>query len=192
MRRNWVIAAVGAGIAAVVVAVGLVSVTDDDSAGIETTVWASSVCTSLSEWRSSITSLADVSGGPLTPESLRQRLEDGETATQALITDLKGLDPPNIEAGAQLEQQLDAAADGLQGNFDALKAEAKAALDASSPAEFLRGLATLAPDYQLLLNQIEITIVRLVGSDVPEDVAAELERAFADAESCQALSAENG
>jgi len=192
VRRNWVVAAVVAGIAAIVVAVALVWVTNDESGRIETTAWAGSVCTDLSEWRSSITSLADVSGGTLTPESLRQRLDDAEAAAEALVTDLKSLGPPDLEAGAEVEQALDDAADGLERSYRSLQETAENAVDAESPASFIQALAGLADDYQRLLDQVADTVATLQSASLFGEASAELERAFADAESCQALSAENG
>lgn len=192
MRRNWVVAGVVAGIAVVAVAVAIVWARGDDSARIETTVWASSVCTSLSEWRSSITSLADVSGGTLTPESLRQRLDDAEAATEALVTDLKSLGPPDLEAGADIERALDDTADGLARSYRSLQEAAENAVDAESPAAFIQALAGLADDYQRLLDQVGETVATLQSASLFGEASAELERAFADADSCQALSAENG
>jgi hypothetical protein len=147
------------------------------------------VCTELATWRSSITSLADVGGGTLTPEALGDKLDEAETATQALVTELKDIGPPDLNGGDELKQNLNAVADGLKGNFDALKVQAEAALEADSPAEFIQALALVAPDYELLLSQIEVNIARLVGSDVPEDAEAELEAAFVGAASCQQLQA---
>lgn len=192
MRRNWVVAAVVAGVAAIVVAVALVWVTNDDSGRIETTAWADSVCTNLSEWRSSITSLADVSGGTLTPESLRQRLDDAEAATEALVSDLKGLGPPDLETGADVEQALDDVADGLERSYRSLQQAALNAADAQSPAAFLQALAGLADNFQRLLDQVGDTVATLQSASLFGEASAELESAFADADSCRALSAENG
>jgi hypothetical protein len=130
-----------------------------------------------------------VGGGTLTPEALGDKLDEAETATQALVTELKDIGPPDLNGGDELKQNLNAVADGLKGNFDALKVQAEAALEADSPAEFIQALALVAPDYELLLSQIEVNIARLVGSDVPEDAEAELEAAFVGAASCQQLQA---
>jgi hypothetical protein len=189
MRRNWFIAAIVIGIVSIAVAALVMRLTADDSESTSPTAWADSVCTELATWRSSITSLADVGGGTLTPEALGDKLDEAETATQALVTELKDIGPPDLNGGDELKQNLNAVADGLKGNFDALKVQAEAALEADSPAEFIQALALVAPDYELLLSQIEVNIARLVGSDVPEDAEAELEAAFVGAASCQQLQA---
>jgi len=191
VRRNWLIAAVVVGIAVIAFAVVIARVTEDSGGNVETTAWADSVCTSLSDWRSSVTALADVSGGALTKESLQQKLDTAQTATEQLVTELKDLGPPDLEAGDQLERQLDSAADSLEASYDALKAGAQEALDADSPAAFLQALAKLAPDFQNLLNQVTTTVGDLQSASIAEDAAAELEQAFQDAESCQQLTTED-
>ena len=125
-------------IASIAAAVLVARLTDDESGSISTTAWADSVCTSLSDWRSSINSLADVSGGPLTPESLREKLGEADTATEQLVTELKDLGPPDLEAGKDVEQALDDSAAGLQASYESLKAGVQAAADADTPAAFLR------------------------------------------------------
>lgn len=189
VRRNWVVAAVVV-ITVIAGAVLLVRLTDDESGAVSTTAWADSVCTSLSDWRSSINSLADVSGGTLTPESLREKLGEADSATERLVTELKGLAPPDLEAGNDVEQALDDATDGLQGSYQSLKAGAEAATDAETPAAFLQALAALAPDFQSLLNQIGETVAVLQSASLFGDASAELEQAFSEAESCQQLQAE--
>jgi len=187
VRRNWLVAAIVIGIAVVVLAAVIARVTEDDSGSPDTSAWASSVCTSLSDWQSSITALADVSGGELTKESLGEKLDTAETATEQLVTELKDLGPPDLEAGEELKQQLDAAADDLGASYESLKSGAQDALDADSPAAFLQALAALAPEFQNLLDQVRSTVTDLENANVVEDAKAELQQAFADAESCQAL-----
>jgi hypothetical protein len=192
VRRTWVAAAALAAVIAAIVVALLVWARDDGSGQIETTEWAGSVCTSLSEWRSSITSLADVSGRTLTPETLRQRLVDAGAATEALVSDLKGLGTPDLDAGADAEQALDDAADGLDRSYRLLQLAAEDAAGAESPAAFLQALAGLAGDFQRLLDQVGDTVATLQSASLVGDASAELEQAFADADSCQALGAENG
>ena len=191
MRRSWFIAAIVLGVVAIAGAALIMRSTEDDNGQPSATTWADSVCTSLSTWRSSITALADVSGETLTPESLREKLDDAESATAQLVSELKGLGPPDLEAGGELKQKLNGVADGFEGNFNSLKVQAEAALEADSPTEFIQALALIAPDYELTLNQLEVNIARLVGSDVPEDTKAELEAAFSGAASCQQLEADS-
>jgi hypothetical protein len=189
VRRNWLVGAVVVGVVVIAAAVLVSRLTDDESA-VSTTAWADSVCTSLSDWRSSINSLADVGAGALTPESLRDKVGEADSATERLVTELNGLGPPDLEAGNDVEQALDDAADGLQGSYQSLKAGAEAAADAETPAAFLQALAALAPDFQSLLNQIGETVAVLQSASLFGEASAELEQAFSEAESCQQLQAE--
>jgi len=191
MRRSKLLlagaAVLGAAIAAVAIAF---AVRDAGSGRLQTTAWAGAVCTSLSEWRSSITALADVSGGTLTKESLREKLAAAEDATAKLTADLRALGPPDLEAGDEVKRELDASVTALESTYAELRAGAQDALDAEDPASFLRSLARLAPTFQRLLDQIAGTVETLQNADVAAEARAELERAFAEAEPCRALTAE--
>ena len=187
MRRNRLVAATVVGIVAIVIALLIFRLTDDDSGSVETNAWADSVCTSLSDWRLSITSLADVSGGTLTPDSLGEKLDAGESATSQLITELSDLGPPDLDAGDDVKRKLDDSVIGLRLQFEALKQGAQDAAEADSPAAFLQALAALAPAFQGLLDQIRTTIDDLQNASVAEEAETELQQAFENAESCRAL-----
>lgn len=184
------IAAIVAGVLVIAGAAIVARVADDDFTSVETTEWADSVCTSLSEWRGAITGLADVGEGELTAESLEERLDEAGEATEELVDDLKGLGPPDLEARDEAEEALDDAADGLEESFDSLRSDAQAALDADTPTQFLEELAALAPQFQALLQQVQDTVASLQSASLFGESSAELEQAFADADSCEQLRAE--
>src|SRR5262245_5451324 len=161
-----------------------------DDGSPTTEEWAGEVCTSFSDWRTSITSLADVSGEPLTPDTLRDKLDEASHATSELVTQLRDLGAPDLEAGDELRQQLDDAAEELESKYDTLRDSAEAAADAP-PSEFLQQLAGLAPDFAALQTAISTTVSSLQNANVGDESKAELERAFADAPSCQSLQAES-
>src|SRR6187397_2617689 len=148
--------------------------------------WADEVCTSLSDWRTSITSLADVGDEPLTADTLREKLDDAGDATNELVTQLRGLGAPDLEAGDELQQQLDDSAAELESKYDALRDSADA-----PPAEFLQQLSGLASDFAALQTSISTTVSSLQHANVGEESKAELEQAFADAPSCQSLQADS-
>jgi hypothetical protein len=190
VRRTWLIVGIVVVAVAIVAAVVIVKATDSSSSSVSTTEWAGDVCTSLSDWRSSIESLATVSGGSLNRDDLRQKLSDAQVATEQLITDLKDIGPPDTESGTQLKQQLQDSADQLQQSYENLKAQAQEALDADSATAFLQGLAKLAPDFQNLLNETASTLDTLESSDVAGASSDEITQAFNDADSCQTLRSE--
>jgi gas vesicle protein len=189
MRRNWYIAAIVLGIVAIALA-ALASRLKEDDGQLSPTEWAGSVCSSLSDWRSSIVALADVQPGELDADTLSEKLDDAETATEQLVSELDDLGAPDLESGEQVQQQLEASVDDLQSDFESLKSDAQAALDADSSAEFLQALAPLAPQFQALLDDVSQVLDEVQSSNVADEVRSELQQAFADAESCQELQAE--
>ena len=187
MRRNWFIAAIGIGIAAIVIAAVAMRLSDDGPPTTEE--WAGSVCTSLSDWRESILSV-HAEGEPLTADSFRDKLGDASDATSDLVTQLRDLGPPDLESSDELEQQLDVSVDELESSFDSLKDGAEEA--ANAPAdEFLQQLAALGSDFAALQTAISGTVTTLQNADVAESSKAELQQAFADAPSCESLRSES-
>ena len=187
MRRNWFIAAIGIGIAAIVIAAVAMRLSDDGPPTTEE--WADSVCTSLSDWRESIASL-HAEGEPVTADSLRDKLGDASDATSDLVTQLRDLGPPDLESSEELEQQLDASVDELESSFDSVKDGAEEVADAP-PGEFIQQLAALEPDFAALQTAISGTVTTLQNADVAESSKAELQQAFADAPSCESLRSES-
>ena len=176
-------------VAGVVVAVIAARGGDGGNPGAE--AWAGAVCSSIDEWRSSITSLADVSGQTLTKDALREKLDDANAATDQLVDRLESLGAPDLEAGDELEQRLDADAELLRSHYDDLQAKAEDALDADSATAFLSALAALATPFQNLVDQISATIEDLRDADdVSAEARAELQQAFDDAGPCQRLRTE--
>ena len=179
-------AAIGIGIAAIVIAAVAMRLSDDGPPTTEE--WADSVCTSLSDWRESIASLHE--GEALTADSLRAKLGDASDATSDLVTQLRDLGPPDLESSEELEQQLDASVDELESSFDSVKDGAEEVADAPA-GEFLQQLAALEPDFAALQTAISGTVTTLQNADVAESSKAELQQAFADAPSCESLRSES-
>lgn len=171
---------------AAVVAVVLVRNSSSESSPSSTTAWAGEVCTSLSKWRTSITSLANVSGVP-SQDDLRKKLTDAQVATEQLITDLKDIGPPETTSGEKLKQQLQEQGDQLEESYEKVKAGAQKALDASTTTDFIQRLSAVLPDFQKLLNEISTTIDTLQSSNVAGDSADEVRQGFENADSCKKL-----
>jgi len=188
VRRGWFIAALVIGVAAIAIAALAMRLSDEDGGDLTASEWADAVCTSLSDWQSSITALADVGAGELTPQSLGERLDEAESATSEMVSELRDLGRPNLEAGDELQARLRADADELEAAFDDLKEGAQRATEVGA-AEFLQALAELAPQFQALLEAVEQTVDDLRAADVSEEARAELEQAFASAPACAELRA---
>jgi len=185
MRGRWLIAALVVALVAIALAALAARLTEDDAGDLDS--WAGSVCSSVSDWRSSILALADV-GGTLTAESLRERIDDAQTATEELVAELRGLGPPEVESGDALRAELERTVDELEAEYEALRAEAQGALESTSPPEFLQGLAALAPRFQALLNGAAAVLQDLESTPaVAEETRSDLREAFDDADACREL-----
>jgi hypothetical protein len=187
VQRNWFIAAIVLGIVAIVTAAVAMRLSDDDNGPESTAEWASSVCTSLADWRGSIASLADVTGEPLTVDTLRDRLDEADEATSTLVADLRDLGPPDVVDGDEVEQALDDAVGGLEETYGELQSAASNANEElSGPA-----LAGLAADFRALLEQPRDIVATLQSASLFGEASAGLEQAFADSASCQSLQADS-
>jgi hypothetical protein len=182
--------AVGIALIAAGIVVAVLAVRGDGGGNPDAEAWAGAVCSSIDEWRSAITSLADVTGETLTRDALRERLDEASAATRDLVDQLESLGPPDLEAGDEVEQRLDEDAEALRSGYDELESKAQEALDAGSATEFLSALAALATPYQDLVNQISTTLDDLRSADVSAEARAELQRGFDEAEACQRLRTE--
>jgi hypothetical protein len=186
--RTIIVLLVFAGIIAAGAIVAVVVLrSDDDNVNPSAAAWANSVCADIDDWRTTVTSLADVSGGTLTKDALRRKLEDGRKATDDLVTKLRDLGPPDLESGDELKDKLNADADDLRTSYDSLSSKAQDALDASSVTGFLGALASLGTPFQNLVNRISTTLEDLRNADIRADARAELQRAFDDADACKKL-----
>ena len=189
MPSSRLLVALAAAIAAVVVAVVVVvQVTDDDSGSEDLAAWADSVCSTVGDWRSSITSLTELRS--LSREGFREAFDDAQEATDALVRELRDLGPPDTESGDALEAELDEATDTLEESYENLKAGAQEALDTEGTAAFIAAIAKLAPDLQALLTSISTMVDSLENSDVAGESADEVRTAFEDSEQCQELRSE--
>jgi len=189
VRWNWFIAAIVIGVLAIVVAAVVMRVTEDDP---ETTAeWADSVCTSLSDWRSSIAALAEPDDEPLTADTLRDRLDQADDATSDLVDELRDLGPPDLEEGDEVQRALDSAAAGLAASYADVQSAAEDAADADDTTELLEAIADLADDFAALADQAGDIVATLQSASLFGDASAELEQAFAASDSCQALRADS-
>jgi hypothetical protein len=186
VRRGWFVAAIVIGVAAIVVAAIAMRLTDDASpnASPSASEWASSVCSDLATWKTSISSLADVQ--TLTAATLNQKIDDAQAATSTLVDQLKALGRPDLESGDQLQQDLATSVDELQSTFDSMKQTAQQATQGGTLS--IQALAPLLPQFQKLLGEASTMVKTLQDANVAASSKSELQSAFAGAQSCQDLS----
>src|SRR5439155_109496 len=124
---------------------------------------------SLSDWRTSITSLANVSTGTLTRDAVREKLTDAQVATEQLITDLKDIGPPETASGTQLKQQLQQSGDEREQSYEDLKSGAQGTLARNLQVPVANGLSGAEVARQVLdangLHDVPIEEVQGALSD---------------------------
>lgn len=150
----------------------------DDASAAEQ--WASSACSAVNTWTSSIESIGDTLKEDPTKEGVDKAYDDLMSSTQTLVDDLKGLGPPETEAGQAAEDAINSLADDLDRSLE----EMKTAIDDTSGASGVLSaisvvsgnLATMGDDVTSTVDSLE----QLEGGQ-------ELKDAFDNAESCADL-----
>jgi hypothetical protein len=124
------------------------------------TEWADSLCTDLSEWQSSIESLAATfGGGNLSQEQVQDAADEAGAATERLVGNLQDLGRPDTEGGQEAQDAVEQLADQLQtgiGEVQRAAAGVSGAADAAQAASAVRATATmLRDDLASTLTRIE-------------------------------------
>jgi hypothetical protein len=144
--------------------------------------WASDVCGAISDWQSSMTSIAsDVSGG-ISQDALSGRVDDAEQATQDLVASLKSIGPPETQAGEQAKSEVDQFADTVNSSVESIKAEADS-LTGGGVAGFTEGVANIAAEVNTVVQSAKTTLNNVEQLD-PE---GELKSAIENDPTCQSV-----
>jgi hypothetical protein len=150
---------------------------DNDSSASEN--YANSVCGQLSMWvadqQDTVSSLQDA-GLSVTREDLRAAVGDVRDSTQVLVEDLKGLNPPETDAGNQAKSELDDLGSELTQQVDTVEQ----ALDADTGVVALASTVTTA--MSTATNEVKSTLTELQNLD-----SGELKDAFQDSDDCTML-----
>lgn len=153
----------------------------DDGGGSSADEWADDLCSAITTWSESITSTArSLGGGNLTEAELKTAVDDFEGATNDFVEDVKGLGPPDTEAGQEAKESLDQLADNVEENVTQIR---KAVDDASG----VRGVVEAATAVSGALSAMGAELSSTFAELEQLDGAAELERAFEESESCASL-----
>jgi uncharacterized protein YoxC len=150
----------------------------DDSSAAEQ--WASSACSAVNTWTSSIESIGDTLKENPTKEGVDKAYDDLMSSTQTLVDDLKALGPPETEAGQEAQDAVNALADDLDQSLEEMQTaidDASGASGVLSAISVVSGnLATMGDDVSSTIDMIE----QLEGGQ-------ELKDAFDKADSCADL-----
>jgi hypothetical protein len=146
--------------------------------------WAGNVCTEVGDWEDQLKENADNVQEELqspklgTLAAIDAQVREAVAATDKLVTDLRALEPPDTEAGAEAERKLDA----LISQTETTVAEAKQTVatvpKGADVAETAQKLAPLVPSLQALAVSVSSTLESIQAS------GEEIKNGFEDADSC--------
>jgi septal ring factor EnvC (AmiA/AmiB activator) len=147
--------------------------------------WASSVCSTVSDWQGEIEQAAQEVQTELqspdlsTVAAIETQIKSAVTATQKLSSDLKAIDAPDIDSGQQAKQQVDALASQLQSAVNIAKNTVDALPENPNLNELAQKLLPLAPAIQSLATSTSNTVKAI------ETSGDELKQGFEDADACK-------
>ena len=75
------------------------------------TQWAGDLCTAVSTWKSSISTIASTLAGNPTKDGLESAASDAQDSTETLIDTVKGLGSPGTESGDQAKSTVESLAE---------------------------------------------------------------------------------
>ena len=154
-----------------------------DSDTTPTTEWANGLCTSITTWKTEITSIVDsLKGGNLSQDSLAAAVDDADEATRNFTSSLKSLGRPDTEAGQEAQDSVNELTTQIDDDMTTIQ---DAVSNASGVAGVLAAVPTITTAIQSAGNQIADTIAGFEDLDAK----GELESAFKDADDCTTLTA---
>ena len=152
-----------------------------DSASSDTTPteeWADGLCSSITTWTSSLTSIVDtLKGGNLSKDSLTSAVDEAKSATETFTTSLSDLGKPDTEAGQQAKDSVDQLVTDIQADMT----EIQDTVDGAS------GVDAAVPTIGSTLSKAGQQVSSTLAGFQDLDAKGELESAFKNSSSCQAL-----
>lgn len=149
---------------------------DDSSASDD---YANSVCGQLSMWvadqQDTLNSLRDT-GLSITKEDLRAAVGDVRDSTEVMVSDLRGLDPPETDEGQKAKSELDSLGTTLTEQIDSVQQ----ALNGDTGVVALASTVTTA--LSTAATEVKSTLDELENLD-----SGELKDAFQNSDDCTTL-----
>ncbi len=146
-----------------------------------TATWADGLCSAITTWKSSITSIGNsLKDGNLSKDSLTSAVDDAKSATNTLTSDLSNLGKPDTGAGQQAKESVDQLSTDLQADVTKIQ-------DTVDGASGVSGIVSAVPVITSTLvtagNQVTSTISGLKNLDAKGELSA----AFQQSSSCNDL-----
>jgi hypothetical protein len=143
--------------------------------------WADSLCTDLSQWRSSIESIRGSFGGRgVSQEQVQDVANEVTNTTETLVGELQGLGRPDTEVGQEAQDAVNQLADEMQTGIGEIQ---RAAAGVSSAADVPQAVSAAQATFMTMGNQLSSTITDLEQLE-PQ---GELETALQQSDACRDL-----
>jgi len=167
--------------AAALLAAGCGGSSDSSSDTSPTATWADGLCSAITTWTSSISSIGDtLKGGDLSKDSLNSAVDEAKSATETFTSDLDGLGKPDTEAGQKAKESVDQLSTDLKAGVTTIQ-------DALDGASGIAGIIAAAPVIVTTLGTMGTQASSTISSLQSLDAKGELETAFKDAPNCTTL-----
>ena len=148
--------------------------------------FADGLCSAASTYKDSVKSVTStLKGSNPTKGDVKSALSDLNTATQKLVSDLKGLEPPSTADGTKARQTVSDLATALRQDLAAIKSAVESI---SSAAGAPIAAATVASTIGAAQNEIAAAVAQLQALD-PK---SQLQQAFQSSGACKSLSSSSG
>jgi hypothetical protein len=147
--------------------------------------WAGDMCTAVSGWQDQVRQSSDdasealQSPGAGTRAAIDAEIREIVDATGELGDDLRELEPPDTEGGAQAKQELDTLAAQLEATATNIKTTFDSLSEDAGITEIADALEPMVPAIQSLVASASSTFAAVKES------GSELEEGFDDADSCE-------
>src|SRR5689334_25111443 len=113
--------------------------------------YASGVCSAIGSWVTDVKSLASISGG-VTKASLQKKLDQFQTATKSLVSDIKAVPAPDTSEGQNAKKQVNLFVTEVEQTGTAVKSAASKIPSNASLADIAPILAPLRPQLTSLAS----------------------------------------
>jgi hypothetical protein len=179
MPRRAIAAAVI--VVAALLAAGCGGSSDDSSSASPTSEWAGGLCSAITSWTSSLSSIGDtLKQGSFTKDSLTSAVDDAKSATDTFTSDLDGLGLPDTDAGEQAKDSVDQLSTDLKADMTVIE-------DAVDGASGVSGILDAVSVVSSTLVKMGSKVSSTITSFQDLDAKGELESAFKQADSCTEL-----
>lgn len=142
--------------------------------------WASGFCSSVTTWQNSIKSAGTELKSNPSKDGLSTAADDIKSASDTLVSDLKGLGKPNTKQGQDAKDSVDQLSSELKDEVNQIKSDVK-------NVSGLQGAATAAQSVSTTLSTMKTQVNSAVTKLGQADPDGELKQAFQNSSDCTSL-----